>query len=115
MAKAGRPKKVIDYVMVYKLARHFCTQAEIADILEISTVTLAKDKQFLSNYNLGKAKAKKSLRSAQYKYALKGNSQLLIWLGKQYLYQKEPDSGFGEGKQDWTQTQTIYGMNENAI
>ena len=75
--------------MVYKLARHFCTQAEIADILEISRVTLHKDKQFLNNYNLGKAKAKKSLRSAQYKYALKGNAKLLIWLGKNYLYQKD--------------------------
>ena len=85
----GRPKKEIDYNIVEKLAHIQCTQAEIAEILEISTRTLQKDKEFLRLYKKGIESGKSSLRRLQWKGAEAGNNSMLIWLGKQYLGQRD--------------------------
>ena len=87
--KGGRPKKEIDYNIVEKLAHIQCTQAEIAEILEISTRTLQKDKEFLRLYKKGIESGKSSLRRLQWKGAEAGNNSMLIWLGKQYLSQRD--------------------------
>lgn len=87
--KGGRPKKVIDYDAVKKLASIMATQEEIATFLELSVKTLQKDKEFMRIYKEGLDKGKMSLRRMQMKSAEKGNVTMLIWLGKQYLGQKE--------------------------
>lgn len=87
--KTGRPKKIINYQIVEKLAQIFCTQEEIARVLDISVRTLQRDDKFCRIYKNGITEAKKSLRRAQLQTALTGNSTMLIWLGKQYLGQTE--------------------------
>lgn len=91
--EVGRPKVTIDYNLVYRLAKRFETQEGIAEILQCSASTLQHDKKFLQVFNKGKSQVFKNLRVAQYKYAMRGNSQLLIWLGKNYLNQKEVTEG----------------------
>lgn len=87
--KGGRPKKAIDYETVEKLAGLFCTQEEIAAFLGLDVKTLQRDASFGAFYKKGQEKGKCSLRRYQYECAKKGNSAMLIWLGKQYLGQKE--------------------------
>lgn len=89
MAKRGRPKKQIDYELVKKLAGIMCTQEEIANILDISTRTLQRDSKFCRIYKTARENGKMSLRRMQFKKAMEGNVTMLIWLGKQYLGQKE--------------------------
>lgn len=88
-SSGGRPKKVIDYEAVEKLAALFCTQDEIAAFLNLDVKTLQRDDNFGIFYKKGQEKGKCSLRRHQYECAKKGNSAMLIWLGKQYLGQSE--------------------------
>ena len=92
----GRPKIAIDYNLVYRMAKRFATQEDIAMICKCSLSRLKYDDEFLTAFNKGKSQVFKNLRVAQYKYAMKGNPQLLIWLGKQYLGQKDPDKTLGQ-------------------
>lgn len=91
---AGRPKKTIDYDIVSELASIQCTIDEIASVLKTTRQTLHKDDQFLYIYKEGMEQGKKSLRRMQWDAAKKGNTTMLIWLGKQYLSQKEPKQEF---------------------
>lgn len=86
--KGGRPKKIIDYELVEKLAGICCTQEEISGILEISTDTLRRDKRFCDIYKKARENAKSSLRRTQFKLA-ETNPTMAIWLGKQYLGQTD--------------------------
>lgn len=85
----GRPKKDIDYKLVANLAKVFCTQQEIADVLEISVRTLQRDDEFCHIYKKNIGEVKESLRRMQLKSAIEGNVTMQIWLGKQYLGQKD--------------------------
>ena len=85
---AGRPKKEIDYVAVEKLAQIQCTQEEIAGFLNISVRTLLRDEKFCEIYKKGIENGKMSLRRYQFKLAEK-NTSMAIFLGKQYLGQKD--------------------------
>lgn len=84
----GRPKKIIDYDMVEKLASIQCTQEEIATFLNISVRTLQRDEEFCRIYKKGIENGKMSLRRMQYKLAEK-NTAMAIFLGKQYLGQRD--------------------------
>lgn len=86
---AGRPKKPLNYELADELARIFCTQEEIASILGVSRRTLQRDEKFMEIYNRGIDEGKSSLRRQQWKAAQKGNTSMLIWLGKQYLGQRD--------------------------
>ncbi len=89
----GRPKKEMryDYNLVEELAKIFCTQQEIANIMNVSLRTLQRDEVFCHTYIKGIDNAKSTLRRAQYKSAIEsGNVAMQIWLGKQYLGQHEP-------------------------
>ena len=86
----GRPPKVIDYNLVERLAQIQCTQEEISNVLDVSTRTLQRDKEFCRIYKKGLESGKMSLRRFQWEEAKKGNTTMLVWLGKQYLGQKEP-------------------------
>ncbi len=93
----GRPKKTIDYELVGKLAQIQCTEEEIAAILDVSTRTLQRDAEFCRIYPLKREAGKCSLRRMQWKQAEEGNPTMLIWLGKQYLGQKDKQELTGEG------------------
>ena len=85
----GRPKKKIDYDTVEKLASIMCTQEEIASYLDLSVRTLQRDKEFCRIYKKGLDKGKMSVRRQQYKSAEGGSATMQIWLGKQYLGQRD--------------------------
>ncbi len=87
--KGGRPKKKIDYELVEKLASIMCTQEEIANFINISTRTLQRDEEFCRIYIKGLENGKTSLRRDQFKSSRKGKVAMQIWLGKQYLDQKD--------------------------
>lgn len=85
----ARPKKEIDYEIVEKLASIQCTQEEIANFLGLSVRTLQRDEEFCRLYKKGQENGKMSLRRTQFKIAEKGNASMAIFLGKQYLGQKD--------------------------
>lgn len=101
----GRPKKKIDYETVEKLASIMCTQEEIASYLDISARTLQRDKEFCRIYKRGIDKGRMSVRRHQYKLLEAGNATMGIWLGKQYLDQKDKQEQSGglsiEIKSEW--------------
>lgn len=74
---------------VRKLAMLGCTREDIAFIVGISPSSL--DKHFTEELAIGRAHLRSSLRKAQIDLALREkNPTMLIWLGKNYLGQKEP-------------------------
>lgn len=85
----GRPPKPIDYETVEKLASIMCTQEEIASYLDLSIRKLQQDEEFMRVYKRGIDKGKMSVRRSQYKMVEAGNATMAIWLGKQYLGQRD--------------------------
>ena len=85
----GAPKKVIDYETAEKLAALQCTQQEIASFLKLSVDTLTRDEKFCGLYKEGIDKGRMSLRRYQWKALEEGNTTMLVWLGKQYLGQRD--------------------------
>lgn len=85
--KMGRPLKVINEQLLYDLASIFCTYDEMAHILKVNKDTLSD--RYSDLIKQAQSNGKMSLRRWQYQAARKGNSALLIWLGKQHLGQKE--------------------------
>lgn len=91
----GRPKKILTNYgceTVEKLASMMMTDEEIASIMGVSTDTLVgrnNKEAYAEAKTKGMANGKASLRRAQFKSALAGNTTMLIWLGKQHLDQKE--------------------------
>lgn len=84
----GRPKKVLDYDVIERLAGIMCTQEEIAEFINVSTRTLQRDPEFCRIYKKGIDKGKISLRRTQFRMA-ESNATMAIWLGKQYLNQTD--------------------------
>lgn len=89
---AGRPKKEIKYdaQLVTELAAIFCTMEEIANIMGIAIRTFQYNDELMRAFKDGREHAKKSLRKKQFDVAMGGNVTMLLWLGKQYLGQREP-------------------------
>lgn len=93
----ARPKKEVDIELLEKLASIQCTNDEICSIIKIDERTLQR--RFADVIKLGREQGKASLRRLQWEAAKKGNTAILIWLGKQYLGQKDKidfaeDDGF---------------------
>lgn len=82
----GRPRKDVNPELVEALARIQCTDDEIAAVLKIAVSTL---QNFRAVIKTGREHGKQSLKRMQFKAAEEGNAALLIWLGKQYLGQKD--------------------------
>lgn len=95
----GRPKIELDYNLIEKLATIQCTQEEIASVVGVHRSTLLRDKEFCNIYKKGQESGKMSLRRMQWKLADKGNATMAIWLGKQYLGQKDKSELSGDGNQ----------------
>lgn len=105
---AGRPKKVINYELAEKLANIMCTQEEIATMFDCDVRTLQRDEEFCRVFKKGKENGKMSLRRMQYKLAEK-NPTMAIWLGKQYLGQKDTV----EVSQDIQRIQIVNDLDED--
>lgn len=92
----GRPRLEFDLRQVEELGRIQSTQAELAAVLGcgLSTVKdrLANDEEFAAAYERGVESGKSSLRRLQWKSAVGGNTTMQIWLGKQYLEQRDMHS-----------------------
>ena len=83
----GRPKIIIDEKVVANLASIGCTQEEIASVLGVSRRTLQR--HFAQIIEENKNKGKASLRRKMFEIALKGNSNMLIWLSKNELNMRD--------------------------
>jgi hypothetical protein len=94
-SKAGRPPKEFDKETFEGLCEIQCTQAEICNVLRTSDKTLSRwvedtyGMSYSEAYKTYADMGKKSLRRLQFESAHKGNTAMLIWLGKQYLGQKD--------------------------
>jgi len=77
----------LDRDLIFKLATLHCTLKEIADVVGTSVTTL--EKRYKAIIDKGRSEGKKSLRRAQMEKALQGDVRMLIWMGKQYLDQKD--------------------------
>ena len=84
----ARPKLDINSKEVEKLSSYGLNNTEIADFFNCSESVIRQ--RFNESITKGRAELKRKLRKAQLDFALKGNPTLLIWLGKQYLGQREP-------------------------
>ena len=85
---ADTPKHYkLDRDLIFKLATLHCTYKEIADVVGTSVTTL--EKRYSGIIDKGRSEGKKSLRRAQMEKALQGDVRMLIWMGKQYLDQKD--------------------------
>ena len=96
MAKLkGRPKIIFDWDEFKKLCSIQCTLAEIASWFECSEDTIErrcveeKKMLFADYFKKHAVGGKMSLRRAQFKAATAGNVTMLIWMGKQFLEQKD--------------------------
>lgn len=108
MAKVGRPRGDFDWHLVESLAMHEASELFVAerllakDNVEINKKTLAAkvkliQRRILERFDLNYVQYREQklegqkikLRSWQWKAAEKGNVAMLIWLGKQYLAQRE--------------------------
>lgn len=82
------PMKALDEDLILKLSSILCTNEEIAYICGCSHDTLQK--RYMHILDAGRSQGRMSIRRKQFEVAMAGNGAMLIWLGKQYLKQKEP-------------------------
>ncbi len=89
----ARPKIEFNYDDLKKLGELQCTYAEVAAFFDCSIDTvkrrLTEDEEFCTAYKTGLENGKMSLRRYQWRAAQKGNTTMLVWLGKQYLGQRD--------------------------
>jgi hypothetical protein len=91
----SRPEKSLDWSMVDKLLQAHCPGTEIAASFDMHPNTFYRkvEEEFnvsFSEYSSQKKnKGKNNLRLAQLKNALEGNTSMQVWLGKNWLAQKD--------------------------
>ena len=92
--RMGRPPIEIDQEQFEKLCEIQCTLEEIANVLKCSMDTVERwckrtyEMSFAEAFKKYSATGKMSLRRNQFKLA-ETNATMAIWLGKQYLGQKD--------------------------
>jgi hypothetical protein len=97
----GRPRIKIDKIELEKLAALHCTQAEAAGFFGCSPATMER-RLMLAEYRdiweMGLQRGKVSLRRSQFRLAER-NATMAIFLGKQYLGQRDEQrhEHIGEG------------------
>lgn len=88
-----RQKAPIDPDALEKLAALQCTVSEAAAFLEVAQSTLSTrmktDKVLADAWERGREMGKLSLRRSQWEAARGGDRTMLIWLGKQWLGQRD--------------------------
>lgn len=93
----GRSLAPIDAELVYKLAKLGSTQEEIGEFFGVDQATISR--RFSSEFALGRAACKISLRRWQIKRAHAGSDPMLIHLGKVYLGQTDKLDVTSNGEQ----------------
>ena len=97
VSRMGRPPIIFsdaDWQNIEKLCSLMCTADEIAQFMGVSVDTLSRrifeqfGCTFAEYHKRNSVEAIISLRRIQWKSALNGNATMQIWLGKQYLGQK---------------------------
>ncbi len=81
----------VEPVILARLSSMMLTVAEIANFCGVSLSTMnrrLRKPELREAYLAGRAHAKANLHIVQFNNALTGNTQMQIWLGKQYLGQK---------------------------
>lgn len=110
MHKKNR-KQIIDLDLVERFADIGCSHDEIASIMGCSSsyfqAQVDKNPQLAALVERGYNTLKGKLRRAQIDMALSGNPALLIWLGKQWLGQKD--------KQETTTTTHVNILVQSAL
>ena len=110
--KMGRPRKEVDWEEFEKLCAIQCTEEEIAAWFDMTRETLNEkckeeyDMTFLALFGQKRQKGFSSLRRNQFKRATDGSDTMLIWLGKQYLGQKDKHE---LGLPDLVKIMVVYG------
>jgi hypothetical protein len=98
MAKMGRPPTEtakIDKVELEKLMRMGVSEREVMDWFDVSLKTLVRyikkefDLTFVQMRDKSFIRTKIAIKRAQIEKALKGDNTMLIWVGKQYLGQRD--------------------------
>lgn len=84
---SGRPQIPIDGTQVEKLAALHCTVSEIAEFFDCSTDTIHR--RFAAELTKGRSQGRIKLRRLQWQLAEKMNATMLIFLGKNYLSQRD--------------------------
>jgi len=98
----ARPSKEIDFNQFESLCKIQCTEAEICSVLDVTDKTLCK--RLVEHYGAGFSEVykkfaefgKASVRRMQFRSAENGNVTMQIWLGKQYLGQRDKTEQSGE-------------------
>ena len=89
----ARPPRPVDLKLVEDLARIQCTDAEMAAVLGFSVdgwrKRVRRSQELVDLIEKGRENGRSSLRRIQWKSALGGNTTMQIWLGKQYLGQRD--------------------------
>jgi len=88
----GRPKLEFDLNQIKLFGQFKATFETMAEWYGCSTQTITrkmKEEEFSQAYKKGFSVTKMKISEAQIKYALQGNPTLLIWVGKQYLGQRD--------------------------
>tara|TARA_R110000868_G_scaffold32352_5_gene117701 strand:- start:596 stop:1018 length:423 start_codon:yes stop_codon:yes gene_type:complete len=91
----SKPLNDEDFQRLLNMVRIHCTQDECCSILGMSDTTLNRrlkergEDNFEAFYKSHNSEGKMSLRRMQWQAAENGSSSLLIWLGKQYLNQRD--------------------------
>ena len=91
MARRGITAQ-IDEAELEKLCAMQATDEELASFFGVTTRTIErkrKSPKFAAIMERGKAKGRLSLRRAQFRLLEQGNATMGVWLGKQYLGQKD--------------------------
>ena len=107
MAKMGRPTIEIDREQFQKLCAIQCTLSEIAGWYRCSEDTIERwckrelGMTFAEAFKTWSADGKMSLRRIQFRMA-ETNPSMAIWLGKQYLGQKDVQDVIVSGDDDET-------------
>ena len=91
----GRPRKVINWEQFEQLCSLQCTLSEIAGFFKVSEDTIERavkrhyKQTFADVFRTKRGTGLISLRRSQFAAAQKGNPLMLIWLGKNWLGQKD--------------------------
>lgn len=91
----GRPRIEVDVDLLAKLCQLQCTAEECAHVLGLSVDTIDRRLKeegwdgFEAFAGENNSMGKVSLRRSQFQLASAGNATMLIWLGKQWLGQKD--------------------------
>lgn len=115
----GRPYKLLNErgkQIITLMASLMCTDDEIASELGIDEDTMKNERNkdtFTECKEKGMLKGKRALRTMQFDSAKKGNVTMQIWLGKQYLGQREPENKINDNNIENLQTLAdLLGVNK---